>query len=188
MGNTVPPNGLVIRLRRMARPTLPAFSVAPTTATLWGAKRASSGLCSERSTSCAGWVTGPPGLPVNKSFLIPVLMGTVYRVIPYVGCDGRHEFAPRTAGGGRTRLRCPRGSGTRFCFGKRFCSPLAARLSRRAYSYIHQTIRKAQYFQRSLEMAPFPTTALRTLKRPIGRKKRGAHFNIQSGGAAGSRK
>src|SRR5947209_2289661 len=38
MGNTVPPNGLVTRFQRMVRPTLPAVSVAPITATLRGAK------------------------------------------------------------------------------------------------------------------------------------------------------
>src|SRR5438309_10351855 len=38
MGKTVPPKGLVIRFQRMVRPTLPAVSVAPMTATVRGAK------------------------------------------------------------------------------------------------------------------------------------------------------
>src|SRR5579871_152714 len=42
-GNTVPPNGLVTRFQRMVRPTLPGFSVAPTTATVLGAKKTSRG-------------------------------------------------------------------------------------------------------------------------------------------------
>ena len=33
-GKTVPPNGLLIRFHRIVRPTLPAFSVAPITATV----------------------------------------------------------------------------------------------------------------------------------------------------------
>src|SRR5579871_2764400 len=41
-GKTVPPKGLVIRFQRMVRPTLPTFSVAPTTATLLGEKNTSS--------------------------------------------------------------------------------------------------------------------------------------------------
>src|SRR5208283_5190334 len=40
---TVPPNGLLIRFQRTARPTLPCLSVAPITATVRGAKIASSG-------------------------------------------------------------------------------------------------------------------------------------------------
>src|SRR5271157_3494986 len=43
IGWTVPPNGLLIRFQRTARPTLPCFSVAPITATVRGAKIASSG-------------------------------------------------------------------------------------------------------------------------------------------------
>src|SRR6185312_10920822 len=44
-GKTVPPNGLLIRFQRSVRPTLPAFSDAPITAMLFGAKMASSGCC-----------------------------------------------------------------------------------------------------------------------------------------------
>ena len=50
-GYTVPPNGLLIRFQRMDRPTLPAFSVAPTTATARGVKIASSG---SRGSSASG--------------------------------------------------------------------------------------------------------------------------------------
>ena len=42
-GYTVPPNGLPIRFHRIDRPTLPAFSLAPITATALGAKMAPSG-------------------------------------------------------------------------------------------------------------------------------------------------
>jgi hypothetical protein len=35
-GKTVPPNGLLSKFHTMVRPTLPAFSVAPMTATLLG--------------------------------------------------------------------------------------------------------------------------------------------------------
>jgi hypothetical protein len=49
-GQTVPPKGLLTRLHRTARPTLPARSVAPITATVSGAKIASSGCGSERQT------------------------------------------------------------------------------------------------------------------------------------------
>src|SRR5512147_1148980 len=38
IGKTVPPKGLLIRFHRIVRPTLPTFSVAPTTATFFGAK------------------------------------------------------------------------------------------------------------------------------------------------------
>src|SRR5271165_2774114 len=53
-GNTVPPNGLLSRFHNTERPTLPARSVAPTTATLRGAKNGSSGWLSERYTSDEG--------------------------------------------------------------------------------------------------------------------------------------
>src|SRR5437764_554645 len=43
MGKTAPPNGLVTRFQRMVRPTLPAVSVAPITATFCGAKNTSRG-------------------------------------------------------------------------------------------------------------------------------------------------
>jgi hypothetical protein len=42
-GYTVPPNGLLIRFHKMVRPTVPGRSVAPTTATVFGEKSASSG-------------------------------------------------------------------------------------------------------------------------------------------------
>ena len=38
IGKTVPPKGLLIKFHRTVRPTLPAFSVAPTTATDCGVK------------------------------------------------------------------------------------------------------------------------------------------------------
>ena len=40
-GKTVPPNGLFIRFDTIVRPMLPAFSVAPMTAMVWGVKNAS---------------------------------------------------------------------------------------------------------------------------------------------------
>ncbi len=49
----VPPNGVEIRLWSSVRPTLPGVSVAPMTATVRGAKNASSGCLSWRNTSCA---------------------------------------------------------------------------------------------------------------------------------------
>src|SRR6266487_3731426 len=52
-GKTVPPKGLEIRFQRMVRPTLPCVSVAPMTATFFGAKIASSGLASNLRTSAA---------------------------------------------------------------------------------------------------------------------------------------
>jgi len=52
-GNTVPPNGLPIRFQRSVRPTLPAFSLAPITATDFGSNRASSGRPRPCHTSCA---------------------------------------------------------------------------------------------------------------------------------------
>jgi hypothetical protein len=52
----VPPNGLPIRFQRIDLPTLPAFSVAPITATALGAKIASSDLGgSERAAGLASW-------------------------------------------------------------------------------------------------------------------------------------
>ena len=39
IGKTVPPKGLLIRFQRIVRPTLPAVSVAPMTATVFGAKK-----------------------------------------------------------------------------------------------------------------------------------------------------
>ncbi len=51
-GKTVPPKGLVTRFQRIVRPTLPAFSVAPMTATLLGAKNTSKGRPSARTMSC----------------------------------------------------------------------------------------------------------------------------------------
>ena len=47
----MPPNGLLIRFQRTARPTLPCFSVAPITATVAGAKIASSGRAVSDSPS-----------------------------------------------------------------------------------------------------------------------------------------
>ena len=43
MGKTVPPKGFVTRFHINVRPTLPARSLAPMTATLRGAKKTSSG-------------------------------------------------------------------------------------------------------------------------------------------------
>ena len=42
-GKTVPPKGLLIRFHSTVRPTLPGFSVAPMTATVFGAKNTSNG-------------------------------------------------------------------------------------------------------------------------------------------------
>src|SRR5690242_18604886 len=42
IGYTVPPNGLRSRFHRIVRPTAPAFSVAPITATAFGLMKASS--------------------------------------------------------------------------------------------------------------------------------------------------
>ena len=53
IGRTVPPNGLLMRFHRMVRPTLPAFSVAPTTATVPGEKNGSRELPPARRTSLA---------------------------------------------------------------------------------------------------------------------------------------
>jgi len=49
IGNTAPPNGLLTRFQRIVRPTLPAFSVAPMTATLRGAKIASRGRSNRKT-------------------------------------------------------------------------------------------------------------------------------------------
>ena len=65
-GNTVPPNGLPIRFQSTVRPTLPAFSLAPTTATDRGANSASSGLRRVYNTSCA-WSTGGFGRLIRHS-------------------------------------------------------------------------------------------------------------------------
>src|SRR5579859_3251767 len=45
MGKTVPPKGWLIRFQSSVRPTLPAFSVAPITAMLFGSKMALRGWC-----------------------------------------------------------------------------------------------------------------------------------------------
>jgi hypothetical protein len=50
-GKTVPPKGLLMRFQRIVRPTLPVASVAPTTATVFGAKNTSSGPRSWRKKS-----------------------------------------------------------------------------------------------------------------------------------------
>ncbi len=42
IGNTAPPNGLLIKFQRIVRPTLLTLSVAPMTATFFGEKIASS--------------------------------------------------------------------------------------------------------------------------------------------------
>ncbi len=52
IGNTVPPNGLLIRFQRIVRPTLSARSVAPMTAMLRGAKIASSGCSNWKMPAC----------------------------------------------------------------------------------------------------------------------------------------
>ena len=57
-GKTVPPKGLLIRFHRMVRPTLPWVSVAPMTATVLGAKMASSGWRVYCRTSWAGSMPG----------------------------------------------------------------------------------------------------------------------------------
>src|SRR5215210_7377302 len=57
-GKTVPPNGLPIRLRITVRPTLPALSVAPITASVSGRKITSRGCRSYLRTSCAGSPAG----------------------------------------------------------------------------------------------------------------------------------
>ena len=61
IGKTVPPNGLLIRFQRTMRPTLPGLSVAPITATVRGAKIASSGLRRVCRTSCAVLILGALG-------------------------------------------------------------------------------------------------------------------------------
>src|SRR4028118_853040 len=57
-GKTVPPNGLLMRLLSTVRPTLPALSVALTTATVSGRKIASIGCRSYFNTSWAGSPVG----------------------------------------------------------------------------------------------------------------------------------
>ena len=58
IGRTVPPNGLLMRFQRTVRPTLPAFSVAPMTATDCGRKSGSRGWREARRTSDA--LSGAP--------------------------------------------------------------------------------------------------------------------------------
>src|SRR5436190_647203 len=55
MGNTVPPNGVLIRFHNVVRPTLPGFSVAPITAMFRGVKKTSSGC-----TPCSRTEDGLP--------------------------------------------------------------------------------------------------------------------------------
>ena len=81
-GNTVPPNGLLIRFQRIARPTLPAVSDAPMTATLRGRKIASSG--------CRGSTEG-----FGLSGL-PVLLGGAEEDEPMCALPGRADL-PRDA-------------------------------------------------------------------------------------------
>ena len=57
-GNTVPPNGLLIKFQRIVRPTLAGDSVAPITATLRGAKNTSRGRRRRPRISCADSVPG----------------------------------------------------------------------------------------------------------------------------------
>ncbi len=60
-GYTAPPKGVLIKFQSTVRPTLPGFSVAPITATLFGAKMASKGCRRTlRKTSWDG--SGPPVL------------------------------------------------------------------------------------------------------------------------------
>ena len=68
-GKTVPPNGLLIRFQRIVRPTLPGFSVAPMTATLRGAKIASSGRVEPNTVASGrGSFQHQPRLPTTRRF------------------------------------------------------------------------------------------------------------------------
>src|SRR5262249_18633546 len=94
---TVPPNGLPIRFHRIDRPTLPAFSVAPITATARGAKIASSG---ERGSDRGGGIASGGGGGIVGS-----LMGSFLKAVPRGRCA--------SAGGARWRTRPEdRGSGS----------------------------------------------------------------------------
>ena len=53
----MPPKGLVTRFQRMVRPTVPAFSVAPMTATVLGEKKTSSGWVPSLMALRAGFVS-----------------------------------------------------------------------------------------------------------------------------------
>ena len=68
-GKTVPPKGLLIRFHSTVRPTLPSFSVAPITATLFGAKMARSASRSKRSTSSVR--SGPSAGLAEAGFSLP---------------------------------------------------------------------------------------------------------------------
>ena len=83
IGKTVPPNGLLMRFQESVRPTLPSFSVAPTTATEVGLKKASRGLRAAPRTSLARSVR-----PVGR-FTAAMLSGPVYvaRGSPVPGAD-----------------------------------------------------------------------------------------------------
>ena len=80
-GKTVPPNGVLIRFHSVVRPTLPAFSVAPITAMLFGVKKTSRG-CSLRRASFL--LNSAPGLDEKVGFIAIVLEG-----FPVGGVDSR---------------------------------------------------------------------------------------------------
>jgi hypothetical protein len=66
----VPPNGLLIRFQRIVRPTLSSFSDAPMTATVFGAKIASSDEAGLFDASWVGFTAFMIGLAAsgNESF------------------------------------------------------------------------------------------------------------------------
>ena len=71
-GKTVPPNGLLIRFQRTVRPTLPYFSVAPMTATVLGAKIASSDLRLRRQLVRVLARPCPPSRPRPSRSRVPL--------------------------------------------------------------------------------------------------------------------
>src|SRR5437588_5112997 len=78
IGNTVPPKGELIRFQSVVRPTLPAVSVAPTTAILFGEKNESKG-CSP----CSITEVGNPELGLTALGLLVVnAISDPYLLIP----------------------------------------------------------------------------------------------------------
>jgi hypothetical protein len=91
IGRTVPPNGLLMRFQRMVRPTLPAFSVAPTTATVPGEKNGSRGLPPARRTSLARSRTRVVGAAVGEACGSSVI-GASRACVSSIGSGGERRL------------------------------------------------------------------------------------------------
>src|SRR5688500_5922652 len=81
-GNTVPPNDVLIRFHRIVRPTLPSRSVAPTTATLCGAKIAA------RAGRRPGTVTEPSVADVVVVVMFDVILSSEFHA------NAVHDVSP----------------------------------------------------------------------------------------------